>query len=390
MAAIVVFAATDSALMVGLVSVVQFAPQLLFSMLSGKWADRGHAPRQILMGRLLCASGSGSLALWIWLSPSKESVVAIPVLLASLVVGFGFVVGGPAMQSIIPSIIRPGELATAMALNTAPMTTARIVGPALGAFAAVHLGAAAAFGFAAGTHLIFVAIVMIVRFPDSEARRPDFDYSVRTALRYVRRDRPLLLLLAATAAAGVGSEPSMTLAPTMASELHGSTQLIGELTMAFGLGAGIGLVSISALSKRIQSTFSSCSGLWLMGFGLAAVAASPTVWLVLVAFAIAGFGFSWTVTGASTLIQERSPDALRGRIMALWLIAFIGSRPFAAALVGSAADIFSVRISFAITSALLALIALLCRPRVLHDPRLERPIRSCKAPRSSAQMRLHR
>lgn len=368
-AAIVVFAATDSALMVGLVSVSQFAPQLFLSLLSGKWADRGHAPRQILVGRILCASGSGSLALWMWLSPAEGPVVAIPVLIASLVVGFGFVVGGPAMQSIIPTLIRPGELATAMALNTAPMTTARIVGPALGAFAAVHLGAAAAFGFAAGTHMIFAIIIVIVRFPDSPARRPGLDYSVRTALRYVRRDRPLLLLLAAVAAAGVGSEPSMTLAPAMADELDGSTQLVGELSMAFGLGAGIGLVIISALSQRIHSTISSSAGLWLMVLGLASVAASPTVWLVLLAFGLAGFGFSWTMTGVSTLIQERSPSELRGRIMALWMIGFVGSRPLAAALVGLAADIFSVRASFVATAVLLALIALLCRPRVLRGPR---------------------
>lgn len=369
-AAIVVYAATGSALMVGLVSVAQFAPQMLFSMLSGTWADRGHAPRQILIGRLLCAAGSGSLALWLWLSPATDAAVAIPVLLASLVVGFGFVVGGPAMQSIIPSIIRPGELATAMALNTAPMTVARIVGPALGAFAAVHLGAAAAFGFAASTQLMFALIIVIVHFPDGEVRGPGFDYSVRTALRYVRGDRPLLLLLAATAATGVGSEPSMTLAPAMAAELHGSTQLVGELTMAFGVGAGIGLVIISAWSKNISSEFASSSGLWLIGLGLAAVAASPTKWLVLIAFGIAGFGFAWTVTGASTLIQERSPDALRGRIMALWLIAFVGSRPFAAALVGSAADLFSVRTSFAITATLLTLVALLCRPKTLREPSL--------------------
>lgn len=367
-AAIVVFAATGSALMVGLVSVAQFAPQLFLSMLSGKWADRGHAPQQILLGRVLCTAGSGSLALWMWLRPDEGAFVAVPVLLASLLVGFGFVVGGPAMQSIIPSLIRPGELATAMALNTAPMTTARIVGPALGAYAAVHLGPAAAFGFAAGTHLIFAVIVVIVRFPEARAHRPGTDYSVGSALRYVRGDRPLMLLLAATAAAGIGSEPSMTLAPAMARELDGSTQLVGELSMAFGLGAGIGLVIISVLSRRIPSTLSASVGMWLIAVGLAAVAVSPTVWLVLAAFGLAGFGFSWTMTGASTLIQERSPDELRGRIMALWLIAFVGSRPFAAALVGSAADLLSVRASFVVTAGLLALIALACRPQVLSGP----------------------
>jgi MFS family permease len=75
------------------------------------------------------------------------------------------------------------------------------------------------------------------------------------------------------------------------------------------------------------------------------------------------------MTGVSTLIQERSPNELRGRIMALWMMGFVGSRPLAAAVVGSAADLFSVRASFVVAAVLLGLIALLCRPRVLGDPR---------------------
>lgn len=383
-AAIVVFAATHSALMVGLVSVAQFAPQLFLSLISGKWADRGHAPRQIFVGRILCATGSGSLALWLWLIPGTGAALAIPVLLASLLVGFGFVVGGPAMQSIIPSLIRPGELATAMALNTAPMTTARIAGPALGALVAANLGAPAAFGIAAATHLVFAVIILVLQFPEREVRAVGFDYSVRTALRHVRRDRPLLLLLVAVTATGFGSEPSMTLAPAMAHELGGGTRLVGELSMAFGVGAGIGLIIISAASRRIRSATASSGGLWFMVLGLAAVAVSPVVWLVLLAFGLAGFGFAWAMTGISTLVQERAPDALRGRIMALWMMGFIGSRPVAAAMIGSASDLWSVRASFVLTAFLLALIALVCRPRVLGD------VPATRSARRSAPRRLGR
>lgn len=370
-AAIVIFDATGSAFMVGLVSVGQFGPQLFLSPLSGTWADRGHAPRQIFAGRVLCAAGSGSLALWIWLNPDVDGMAgAMPVVLGSVLVGFGFVVGGPAMQSIVPSLIRQGELATAMALNTAPMTVARIGGPALGAFLAAHLGAAEAFALAAATHVVFAVIVVIIRLPRGAPRRKGVDYTVRAGLRHVRQDRPLLLLLIAIAAVGFGSEPSMTLAPAMAHELGGGARLVGELSTGFGIGAAIGLVIISTVNRYILSTKSSSIGMWLMVVGLVAVAMSPEVWLALGAFGVAGFGFSWAMTGIGTLVQERAPDQLRGRIMALWMVGFVGSRPIAAAVVGWAADAFTVRTSFVITASLLALIALLCRPRVLADRQL--------------------
>lgn len=368
-AAIVVFDATGSALMVGMVSVAQFAPQLVLTPLSGTWADRGHAARQILLGRVLCVIGSGSLGLWMWLVPdASDALVTVGVLAASLLVGLGFVVGGPAMQSIVPSLIRPGELTTAMALNTAPMTTARIAGPALGALVAAHLGADAAFAIAAATHLFFVVMIIIVRIPAPKAHRAGVDYSVRAALRYVRRDRPLMLLLLAITAVGFGSEPSMTLAPAMANELGGGESAVGELSTGFGVGAALGLIIISTVNRRIRSTMSSSLGLWLMVVGLILVSISPTVWLALCAFAVAGLGFSWAMTGVSTLIQERAPDELRGRIMALWMVGFIGSRPVAAAVVGTAADLLSVRTAFIVTAVLLGLVATMCRPRVLEGP----------------------
>jgi MFS family permease len=206
-AAIVMYDATHSALMVGLVGVVQFGPQLILSPTSGKWADTGNPARQILLGRVLCVAGSGFAAAWLFVDPGLGGMAAaIPVLIGSLLVGFGFVVGGPAMQSIVPTLIRDGELSTAMALNSIPMTIGRIVGPAAGAYLAAHLGSAAGFAVSAGLHLVFAIFLIVVRFPSPPERRSGIDYRVRAAVKYVWRDRPLLLALVAVTSVGLASD----------------------------------------------------------------------------------------------------------------------------------------------------------------------------------------
>ncbi|MCH9667944.1 MAG: MFS transporter [Actinomycetia bacterium] len=362
-AAIVMYEATRSALMVGLVGVVQFVPQLILSPTSGKWADIGNPARQILLGRVLCVAGSGSVAAWLFLEPGLQGMsAALPVLLGTTLVGFGFVVGGPAMQSIVPTLIRDGELPTAMALNSIPMTIGRILGPAAGAFLAANLGSAAGFAVSAGLHLVFATLLVIVHFPAPPQRRSGADYRVRAALKYVWADRPLLLALVAVAAVGFASDPSITLTPSMADDLGGGATLVGTLSAVFGIGAAVGMTVLALMRGRVASPRVSSIGLSGLGAGCAvlAVAAGPAV--AMAGFALAGLGFGWAMTGLSTVVQERAPDELRGRIMALWLVGFLGSRPIAAALLGGTADIFGVQAGFAAAAVLTFAVTLWCRP----------------------------
>lgn len=362
-AAIVVYAATGSALWVGLVSVAQFAPQLVLSPLSGKWADLGNLAHQLLLGRILTMAGSAFLAVWCWLMGDPQGYGgATAVLFGSLVTGLGFVVGGPAQQSIIPLLIRPGELGTAMGLNSLPMTLARVVGPAAGALVVAQVGALLAFTVAAATHLVFVVLLVLAALPTGVDHDDDADYSVRSALRHVRSDRTLLLLLLIVAAAGFASEPSITLAPTFADELDGSTQLVGQLTGAFGLGAALGYVVYVRATRRLSQPRATQGGVLLMTAGTAALALAGHQALALVLFGLVGAGFMIALTAATTLIQERVPPILRGRVMALWFMGFIGSRPLAATLDGWLADAFSLTVAMLATAALLALLLVLFRP----------------------------
>ena len=368
-AAIVMYDATRSALMVGMVGVVQFAPQLILSPTSGKWADTGDPARQILLGRVLCVAGSGFTAVWLLAEPAGHDIsAAVPVLLGTLLVGFGFVVGGPAMQSIVPNLIRAGELSTAMALNSFPMTVGRIVGPAAGAYIAAHVGAGAAFAVSAGLHLVFALFLAAARFPAPPPRHADADYRVRVAVKYVWRDRPLFLALLAVTTVGLASDSSITLTPSMADELGGDARLVGTLSAVFGVGAALGMAVLALMRGRMASQNVSAFGMAGLGAGCVVLAVTPTPAVAVAGFALAGLGFGWAMTGLSTLVQERAPGALRGRIMALWLVGFLGSRPIAAALLGGTADMFNVQAAFAVAATFCVTAALWCRPAKLVGP----------------------
>lgn len=371
-ASIVVYAATRSALMVGVVNALQFAPQILLGPLSGKLADRGHAVRQMITGRIVCATGSGLVAIWALVDVDVDgSAAAMPYMAGSLLVGLGFVVGGPAMHSIVPNLVTPAELPAAMVLNAVPMTVARILGPVLGATAAVSFGPFPAFAFATMSHVLFTILLVVARLPGGTPRAASKDLSIRSGLAYVFGDRSMRLLMAAVAATGIGAEPSMTLAPAIADNLSRGPGLVGAITASFGLGASAGLVIFTPLNRRWGSGVVASAGLWLMVAGVL-LAAVPWVPTMLAAFALAGFGFTSTFTSVSTLLQERAAEELRGRVMAIWLICFLGARPFASALEGTITDLLSVHVALCVVAASVGAIAVLCRPAALRPATAER------------------
>lgn len=362
-AAIVAFELTGSAFVVGVVTAAQFAPQLLLAALSGRLADRGNPAIQVVLGRLLVGGGSGGLAAWIWLTGGVDELgSATPVAVASLVVGLGLVVGGPAMQAMVPSMIRPGEMTAAMALETIPMTVARAGGPVLGAAVAGQFGVVAAFALAGFFNLVFALIVLALRLSRAPARDADADTSMKAALRHVRKDASLGVLLLGIAAVGVGVDPSLTLAPALAHDLGGGAQLVGWLTSSFGIGAGIGFALFSPLHHFAGLQRLSGGGLLLIALGLGAAAVSWTAPVALLAFGLSGVGMTLAFASITSQIQDRSPDALRGRIMALWFLGFLGARPFSAGLSGLLADEVSVDVAFLSIALVVGVVAYLCRP----------------------------
>jgi MFS family permease len=361
-AAILAWELSRSALVVGLVSVAQFGPQLLFAPLSGAFADRGDRRRQLVVGRLIAASGSFALAGWIAAVGVEGLPGAWPVVATALVVGVGFVVGGPAMNALVPSLVRPGELATAIAVNSIPFTIARAAGPAIGAVVATRLGPAVAFALAGSTNLFFALLLVRLRIRGRADGAGDGDRRVRAGLRYLGQDRGIVLLLVGVAAIGLGADPVITLTPPLAAGLGADATLVGVFASTFGVGAGLAFVVLGRLRLRFGLERVAVAGLLLLASGILLAGIAPVAGAAVAGFVVAGSGMTLALTSLSTQLQARLPDALRGRVMALWSVAFLGSRPLAAAANGAIADAASPAVAMLVVAALVAVAATVVRP----------------------------
>ncbi len=361
-AAIVAFQMTHSALMVGVISIVQFVPQTLLAPLSGALADRGDRRRQLIVGRIISASGSIVLGVWILVVGVEGLPGIAPVLGATLVVGIGYTIGHPAMHSLVPALVRPQELATAIALSSMPFTVARAVGPAIGALVASTAGPGYAFLMAAAGNLAFALLLIPLKVGGRDPSRRKADATVRAGFAYLGRHVDLMLLLMGVVAISFGADPVLTLTPAIAAEFGAGSSGVGVMVSSFGVGAALALFMIRRLQRRLGIGQAATLGLLLMGVGNVGVAASGTLVIAAASFAVAGVGMSVALPSLSTQLQQRVSDEFRGRVMALWIVAFQGTRPLAALMSGGLADATSTQVSLCSMATVVAMVAWLCRP----------------------------
>ena len=360
--AIVVYDLTRSAFSVGLVSVAQFLPQILLAPYSGSLADRGSRRLQLIAGRLIAAAAGSGLVLYILIVGLEGQRGADAIVIAALLAGVGYAVGGPAMFAVTPSLVRPSELSSAIARSTFPFSIGRSAGPALGALIVATLGPVGAYGFAVASNLLFALALMGINIQESPPKKPGPDSSVAAGLRYVAQQPVLRAALLGAIAIGIGADPVITLTPAIADLLVADATAVGLMASGFGVGAGLAFPTLSYLRRILGLEWLGFSGLVLLGSGLLALAMAPTTSIAIGTLLAAGIGMTYAMTSYSTIIQARVPEEFRGRIMALWGVAFLGSRPLSAAVSGGVADLPSPGFALSLVTLSCYLGAVIARP----------------------------
>jgi MFS family permease len=354
--AILVFDLTRSALLVGLVSVAQFTPQLVLTPLTGARADRSDRFVQVMVGTAITALGSILLTVWaltVGFTLERDAYVMVT---AAGLVGTGFAVSGPAMSALLPALVRRNELADALALSSLPIVVARSAGPAIGATLFLASGPIVTFGLGAVLHVGFILLLIGLRrrvIVAPRAGRSASDGRVRAGFAYLGRSPRTVLQIVGVGVIGVGTDPVTTLTPALAAVLGMPAGFVGTLASSFGLGAGVGFIVLSRVRLGVGIVRLGGVGLAIMGAGTLVAALAPGPAIAVLGIATAGVGMTFSLNAFTTLVQADVPDALRGRVMALWSMAFIGSRPLTALSTGWLTDSVGVRAALALGAAVI-------------------------------------
>jgi MFS family permease len=330
-------------------SFAYFAPTLVLAPWAGAAADRFDRRRVLLVFQAIAVALSSTLAV----------VTAFGLASSTLVILFGLGLGVtsafslPAQQALVISLVARADIPSAVALNSMTFNIARAAGPAAAAATIAGLGIPAAFAVNAASYLLFVAALAFIK-PRRQERATST--GLLESLRLVRREPRLLAFLLIVAVVGFASDPINTLAPAFAHAFDHRDTFAGYIIGLFGAGAVAAAITLAGRARGSRGRMAAM--LALLGGGLTAFALSPTLWLGFPFLALAGFGYLASNTAATSRLQLEVAESQRGRIMALWGIAFLGLRPFASLVDGALAGAFGVRAA-AVVLALPALAAAL-------------------------------
>jgi len=345
---------THSSTALGIVVALQTLPVLLFGAYGGVIADR--VDKRRLMIALQTAMGIQALVLGVLTVSGVVQVWQIGVLAALL--GFNNAFENPARQSFMLELVGKEHLRNAVSLNSVLVNVARTIGPAVAGILIATVGDGVCFLVNAAS---FVAVVGSLVTMDRRGLRPTEPTprargQLREGLRYVRNTPGLAVPLLMMGAVGCLTYEFQVTLPVMASRgLNVGATGFGFMTAAMGIGAVVGGLIVAARGKTgLRPLVIAAAG---FGVAMSLATLAPNLPLELAALAFAGgASLSFMSTGNSTLQLAAAPE-MRGRVMSLWFVAFQGSTPIGAPIVGYVMAVLGARAGLGLGAVICLIVA---------------------------------
>lgn len=317
-------------------------PTLVMAPFTGVLVDRWDRHRILVMTQALSMLQSLALAVL-----ALMHIITIPeIIVLQLMQGMINAFDVPARQAFVVTMVdNRDDLSNAIALNSTMVNASRIVGPSIGGVLIATAGEGWCFMIDAISYLAVIASLLAMHVSHEAPLRPKTRMvdELRDGFRYVSSFLPVraaLLVLALVATMGM---PYMVLMPAVARTiLHGGPHTYGFLLTSAGLGAMIGALYLASRTSVMGLERVMAVATCVFGAGLIAFAFSRTLWLSLIVLPIAGAGMMITMAATNTFIQTIVEDRLRGRVMAFYAMAFLGTAPIGSLLAGLAAAHFGV------------------------------------------------
>jgi MFS family permease len=333
---------THSGLALGLTTAFQWLPVLLFGAWGGVLADR--FPKRML---LLATNGvAGVLALVLGLATVGGAVSLWLIMIIAFVLGIVTAVDNPTRQAFTLEMVGADQVPNAVSLNTLVFTVARVFGPALAGILIATIGIGPCFLINAASFVPVMIALWAMRASELETSEPVARArgQIRDGLRYVNSIPILRTLLLMMAVVGTLTYNFHVILPLLARfTFHGGAGVYGILSAFLGVGMLIGSL-LSASRARPTLRFLLASG-FSLGFFIFVASLMPTYPLELAAMVPLGASSMSFVATLNATLQLNSSDAMRGRVMALYFVLFLGSTPIGAPIIGWVAEQFNPRVA---------------------------------------------
>ena len=362
---------SGSPIAIGVLAFWRFVPFTIFGLVAGVVADR------IESRTLVMATQAGAMAISIALAVvtlTDTATLPIVYVLAGLG-GIALAFDAPGRQSLTFQMVGPRELPNAVALNSGLFNGSRVIGPAIAGLIIAAVGTGLCFVVNAVSFLAVLTALAIVRkdelFPVERDRTATIVGGIRHGAAYAWRDPQLRLILSVvTVVATVGFNFHVLVPLLAADTLHVGPEGFGLLSATFGLGALVGALAAATFHRASWRLFAIGGG----AFGVLAMLLAPVQNAILAGVILFGIGIAFTLftANANALVQLAAPSHLRGRLIALYLFAFLGLAPVGGLFAGWLAAVGGTTLAFSVaglTSLVTVAVANTLRSRVVV-PRL--------------------
>jgi MFS family permease len=346
---------TKSPFFLGLDDFLGQLPILLFTLLGGVIADRQDRRRLLLGSQYVQMMAAFTLAALVFFG----QVHIWHILGLSFIRGLAQAFGGPAYQSLIPSLVQKKDLPNAIALNSIQFNLARVFGPLL-AGAALFFGTAACFGLNGLSFLVVIVALMSLHIKHIRAtdRKPMME-ELKGGLAYARSQPSIIALTVLAFLTTFLGLPLLTFLPIFAREIfHGDVGLYTHMMAFSGAGAVVGALVVAWLGRFKHMGLTLLVVQAIFGALIAAFALSRVWWWSCLLLFCGGAALIVVFSMTASLVQLIVPDHLRGRVVSIYMVAFRGGMPLGSLAGGYAASLTSAPYVLAVNGALVSVVAL--------------------------------
>jgi MFS family permease len=354
---------THSSLALSLSLVAQFLPMLVLGFWGGVVVDRVDTRRLLIVTQALQMVLAVLLSLFTVLHVATLPAVYVLAALLGVVTVFD----NPARQIFVNQVVAREDLVNAVVLNSVMNNIGRLIGPAIGGIAIAAFGVAVTFEVNAVSFIAVLIGLVLIRPADLHPREAVTRGrgQVREGLRYIWADPVLRQTLIVIAVVSTFGQNFRVILPILATNaLHGGAEVYGWLTAMLGLGAVLGAVVVArATNATTGRALASCALFAMTNLALAVVPNLITALAVVVAMGAVNMSFN---TVSRSVLQLQAEPALRGRVMAVYVIVFLGATPIGGPISGLLCAVAGARVALLVAGAVcLAPVLVIAR----HDPK---------------------